>query len=207
LLSLYSVMAHAELVKVDTTFGANTGLLDTATQLVWLDLTVTNDQSFDYVNSQLGTGGVYSGWNWATVDPTTSTCGNSQLTQLFEDNFGGCGGSSDATAILNFMNLLGGPLQAVPGYTGYIGFANVPYPYQSGWSSLYGALVIEPTVNYALGTPEFSGGAVSADAFLGTGSWLVQNAVPEPGDTGLVGLGCLVLLVVAWKSRGSQIGG
>lgn len=39
---------------------------DTETGLDWLDLTITRGQSTGYVRSQLGVGGIYEGWQYAT---------------------------------------------------------------------------------------------------------------------------------------------
>lgn len=201
LLVIATSTVHASLVTVGTNFGPNTGLLDTATNLVWLDLTVTNGQSFDYVNSQLGPGGVYSGWQWATSDQ--NACGTSQLTVLFEHEFGSCGTSSNPTAILQMMNLLGGPLENSPTYVQSEGFTNLPYPYASGWASINGGLVEEPTVNYYVGTPSLWGGGVASMGFQGTGAWLVQTAAPEPTGIWLVGAGCLALFIFR-KHRGAR---
>ena len=49
---------------------ANDGLItnDTVTGLNWLDLTETNGLSYNYVSSQLGAGGDYEGFRYATND-------------------------------------------------------------------------------------------------------------------------------------------
>jgi len=39
---------------------------DTLSGLDWLDVTLTANLSFDYVNAQLGAGGLYAGWRYAT---------------------------------------------------------------------------------------------------------------------------------------------
>lgn len=199
LLAIAASSVQAALIPVDTSFGTNTGLLDTATNLLWLDLTVTNGQSFDYVNSQLGAGGVYSGWRWATADQ--GYCGTAELTVLFEHEFGGCGTSSDPTAIMQMMNLLGGPLENYPSYIQSEGFTNIPYPYSSGWAAISGGLVEEPGYNYNVATPALWGGGVESMGFQGTGSWLVQNAAPEPADFWLIGAGCVAVFALARKRR------
>ncbi|WP_294988567.1 PEP-CTERM sorting domain-containing protein [Sulfuritalea sp.] len=43
-------------------------LSDTATGLDWLDVTTTAGMSFNYVSSQLGVGGQFAGWRYATGD-------------------------------------------------------------------------------------------------------------------------------------------
>jgi hypothetical protein len=93
--------AHADFVKVNTSFGANTALEDTATGITWLDLTLTNNQSFDSVQANLGAGGKFSGWQYATPE---------QLATFFNDYDQGV--VSNVLA-LQLMNDLGGPLQTV----------------------------------------------------------------------------------------------
>lgn len=41
---------------------------DTISGLDWLDITETTNKSLNYVTSQLGTGGAYEGWRYATGD-------------------------------------------------------------------------------------------------------------------------------------------
>ncbi len=56
---------------------------DTESGLDWLDVTESVDMSFDYVSSQFGTGGEFSGWRYATA---------SELDSLII-NYGGIAGS------------------------------------------------------------------------------------------------------------------
>ena len=39
---------------------------DAGTELDWLDVTTTQNQSYDYVFSQLEVGGLYEGWRYAS---------------------------------------------------------------------------------------------------------------------------------------------
>lgn len=41
-------------------------LYDSDSSLYWLDVTASQGQSYDYVSSQFGTGGLYEGWRYAT---------------------------------------------------------------------------------------------------------------------------------------------
>ena len=59
--SLVSI-AHAGLI-IDT---SNDSFIDTSTGLEWMDFGINNNQSYNYVTSQLGEGGVYEGWSLAT---------------------------------------------------------------------------------------------------------------------------------------------
>jgi hypothetical protein len=60
-------LAQASLISVDTAFGVGTGTatLDTATNLQWLDLTITKNQSEATVNGLLGS--TYSPYRYATA--------------------------------------------------------------------------------------------------------------------------------------------
>lgn len=59
-----STAANAALI-VDTN---NDSFIDTSTGLEWMDFGITNNQSFDYVSSQLVVGGVYEGWRLPNVE-------------------------------------------------------------------------------------------------------------------------------------------
>ncbi|MDH5765679.1 MAG: VPLPA-CTERM sorting domain-containing protein [Gammaproteobacteria bacterium] len=66
---LLSGTVHAALLDVDwQTSGDNLLLHDTSTNLQWLDLSVTLNQSYNEVTAQLGTGGAYDGFRFATRD-------------------------------------------------------------------------------------------------------------------------------------------
>lgn len=59
---LFSIHTHAALI--------DQGLItqDTRTGIEWLDLTETAGLTFNYVSAQLGAGGAFEGWRYATVD-------------------------------------------------------------------------------------------------------------------------------------------
>ena len=54
-------------VATASLINAGTYMSDTSTGLDWLDLTASLDMSYDYVSSQLGPGGAFAGWQYATV--------------------------------------------------------------------------------------------------------------------------------------------
>lgn len=56
-------LANAELIDTD-----NDSFIDTETGLEWMDFGINNHQTYNYVVSQLGEGGIYEGW----VLPTTN---------------------------------------------------------------------------------------------------------------------------------------
>ena len=62
-----SLSAYADIQSIDSPFGPNTITRDTVTGLDWLDLTVTRGLSYEQVTAQMGPGGTYEGWRYATV--------------------------------------------------------------------------------------------------------------------------------------------
>ncbi len=60
-------LAQASHISLDSAFGPGTITLDTATGLQWLDLTVTNGRSTDWVLEQTAPGGLLYGWWYATI--------------------------------------------------------------------------------------------------------------------------------------------
>lgn len=67
LLICISGSANAALVSVDwKSPGDNLVTRDTGTGLEWLDVTQTADLTFNFVSSELGGGGIYEGWSFAT---------------------------------------------------------------------------------------------------------------------------------------------
>jgi len=54
----------------------HTYLTDTATGLDWLDVTTTAGMSFNQVSSQLGSGGQFAGWRYATGDQFNTLMSN-----------------------------------------------------------------------------------------------------------------------------------
>jgi len=81
-LCLFAINANAALVSADwQTSGDNLITRDTETGLDWLELTETTNMSYEYVTSQLGVGGQFEGWSYATTV---------QISSLF-DSAGGTG--------------------------------------------------------------------------------------------------------------------
>lgn len=61
-----SLSANAAIVSIDSSFGADTITRDTATGLDWLDVTETLNLSYNEVTAQLGSGGAFEGYRYAT---------------------------------------------------------------------------------------------------------------------------------------------
>jgi hypothetical protein len=58
--------AQAALISENSSYGADTLTLDTATNLEWLDLTLTQNRSFNDISGQLGSAGQFAGFHYAT---------------------------------------------------------------------------------------------------------------------------------------------
>ena len=67
--ALLTTNAGAALIDVDWAFpGDNSLMQDTSTNLQWLDLSLSDNKSYNLVISQLQPGGVYDGFRYATRD-------------------------------------------------------------------------------------------------------------------------------------------
>ena len=67
ILIIGSQFSNAALVDMDwNTSGDAALMLDTSSGLHWLDLSVTANQSYDFVNTQFQQGGAYEGFRYAT---------------------------------------------------------------------------------------------------------------------------------------------
>lgn len=85
-------------------FSANSAIIDlgsitqdTSTNLDWLDVTLTRSLSYNEVFAEMGVGGKYEGWRYATVD---------ELNRLIE-NFGYPSGGADDDLIELMIHTLG----------------------------------------------------------------------------------------------------
>ncbi|MDH5325909.1 MAG: PEP-CTERM sorting domain-containing protein [Gammaproteobacteria bacterium] len=68
-LSLLTTYSHAVLIEQDyTSAGDGRITYDDSTGLQWLDLSVTSNWSYNDVTSEFGSGGLFEGWRYATVN-------------------------------------------------------------------------------------------------------------------------------------------
>tara|TARA_R110002012_G_scaffold69609_1_gene180096 strand:+ start:5116 stop:5790 length:675 start_codon:yes stop_codon:yes gene_type:complete len=74
-MKLKNILASICLLALSTTASAglitdtaNDSFIDETTGLEWIDFGVNNNQSFNYVSSQLGIGGEYEGWRLPTIE-------------------------------------------------------------------------------------------------------------------------------------------
>jgi hypothetical protein len=189
ILLAYGNLAHAGFVQINTSFGNSTALLDTSTNVAWLHLTLTSNLSYDQVVANLGPGGIFDGWRYATP---------AEISTFFTDYDGGV---VNDTLALALMNDLGGPLSDVfnpnNGFHRLSSYGVVDKPFALG-HAVYGYIAVDnvygPSINSNL-----QGSILDNFGHPSTGSWLVQTqdtAAPEPGSFG-VSLLALSLLAVA----------
>ena len=67
LLGLSVSSANAALFEVSSEFGVGTATRDDVSGLDWLDLTKTQNRSYNDISSKLGSGGEFEGWRYASI--------------------------------------------------------------------------------------------------------------------------------------------
>jgi hypothetical protein len=184
--------ASASFVRTDGQLGANTQVLDTTTDLQWLRIDLTYSLSYEFVTSNLGSGGLYDGFRVAS---------SGDLLTLFSDGQFNIAGSPDTgvytpareAANAQFVTAFGGA--AVGG-----GAIATRGRYDTSFSQF------QQAVGAAYYTPGSVGSAYDSafvpegyiDAASPTvGTWLIAPAVPEPGTYALMVAGLMVVGGVA----------
>ncbi len=184
---------QAALLVESSSFGIGSITFDTDTNLKWLDLPHTLDYSYNELQPEFGTGGVFDGYRLATGDEVYSLFVNAGIPHI---NVGrDVGNETTARALMNdFIGQTG----AQNGY-------GVIFPEPIGITadlSFGGTAVRRYGIDMALGggyaAYSVGGGGssgVTAD-FTTIGAWLVQGStatVPEPSTIALFSLGLLGL--------------
>jgi len=157
--------------------GDNLLTIDTATGLVWLDLTETAGQSFNQIKAQLGLGGALQGFRFATLSEVVELWSNAGIDPS--------GLPSPAPSFANFAPIIA--FQALVGLTDPNPFAHDSIGLVDD-TDFFGDHPI-PFARAFFQGPFAGQGLVTASsarspdqAFFNHGSWLVQGTPPpDPG--------------------------
>jgi len=202
-LAVFSFSANAALLSVDlNTSGDGLITRDDSTGLDWLDLTETNNTSRNYVLTQLGSGGLFDGWRYAT---------SAEVVALWADNFGidlSIGASPS-------MSSVDPGVQTAAGFLGNIINETYPSFYDYGTSGVTSTVSTTNSPNYEflgayhqIGAPN-TGYLTRTNSSLATsssqgdaGHYLVQTSpVPVPAAFWLFGSGLLGLIGIARSKK------
>ena len=120
---------------------------DTVTGLNWLDLTETNGVSYNYVSTQLGSGGKFEGFRYATVEEVIDLWANFDI-GLSSDVAGSVYGID--TNVITASDMLGNILceyNCVTWPYGVLGFTEIDLVF--GFSHVMGSYIVTPHVGDA----------------------------------------------------------
>jgi len=175
---------------------------DSVSGLDWLDLTETDNLSYNDVSSQLGTGGDFEGWRYATAAEAEDLFVQFGLPIAFLLEIPPS--EANSTAITNMVTFLGDTLADYPansvfyGTSGVVEYAASPGTHQRLGAYLWGdptRATIETSVTECC--PAFD---TVAETYFG--HYLVQSTVvPVPSAVWLFGSGLIGLLGVARRMR------
>jgi len=202
---ILSSTLNAAVISIDwQSAGDNLITRDTTTGIDWLDLTATTPyMSYNSVFAELGPGGQFSGWRYATTDEVTSLL----LTNFGIDLYAGNtstgplpAGLAEATSYLgNTTSAIGDQYTGLSGITSqgrllFDGHLVVGASYDSDFSTFYRR--IDPNLNTYFQS--------DASVAISVGHWLVADTpwepaavVPVPAAVWLFGSGLIGLIGVA----------
>ena len=206
--------ANSTLISAnDGTFGNGSITIDTATNLAWLDLSITTGISFNDISNELGVGGIYSGYRFASPEEVFSLF----LEALIPDinsagNFGHYGTLANAEPALSLIELLGASYQVkisgvtlseVAGFSSQHvlinGFDLIQMPYAIVRE---GVITLEGSQSFG---EVFTDGTFifPSNSYEGVGSWLVKPVdIVEPTSIALFGLGLVGFSFFKKKEKG-----
>jgi hypothetical protein len=129
--TLLCVMVSVAPVSGGTLTDFGTYTRDSATGLDWLDLTATQNRSFNDVSSGFGLAGEFAGWRYASVGEVRAFWINAGLVGGISEVCTGTPGCFSAIyptdAVENLVGLLGETLSASYTFRGVVGLTSTPY--------------------------------------------------------------------------------
>lgn len=184
-----------------------TYITDTATGLDWLKLTETSNRSYNDISSQLGVGGEFEGWRYATGAEFEAMLFGQGATAMscYEAGTNFCGWSTLNQGIgEQQLNMLGDPFEQylyghdVQGFYGYsIGILADMYSPDQHWAVYI--LDLEPAADYIY-THQYTPYNFQADPMQA--SYLVRTAaVPLPAAVYLFSAGLPLVIGAARRKR------
>jgi len=196
---IISSNANATVISLDwRVAGDNLITRDTGSGLDWLDLTETNNMSYDTVQGQLGVGGAFEGFRYATNAEVISMWANFGIDLSFPAGEPAVSGID--TRIETVASILGNNVGAVGqlGYLGTFGITSDSYTYvgaSPNYIDRLGAYIASNKSYFWLETYS----AIERDRnSLDTASYLVQTSVvPIPATVWLFGSGLIGLVSFA----------
>lgn len=208
--SIVALNASAAVVSLDwKNAGDNLITRDLETGLDWLDLTETNNRSYNFVSSQLGAGGYFEGFRYATSAEVVALWSNFAI-DLSPTGSGTIETTGLPQGLVDASNMLGNILHdAYPSFYSYglMGMTGDELPYNVSedthfWMGAFhefdsDVMTVFPINAFDHGNPVSS---------IGTGSYLVATTtnppeVPVPAAVWLFGSGLLSLVAVARREK------
>ena len=186
-LGVYGALCHSALIEAQWSGGApgNTDLtLDTGTNLLWLDIPVTRNMSYNQVQRLLAPGEVFAGFRYATADEVRGLFSSAGIVEhaFF------CSACNDFTEIRTLQSLIGVTLDIGNEYYTY-GFIGDVWPdgraIEAGIMSIGGSEVTGAQALHGLLSPDAT--------WINSGSFLV-TAVPVPASFWLLISGVISLI-------------
>lgn len=186
-----SSSAHASLVSMDTAFGIGSATLDTATNLLWLDLNQSGSFSYNQlVNTELQAGGKFAGFQLASsaqVDTLVTDSGILGLTGaaafsafgnlsvLLGGQAHDLSGDGCVLVVRGVTSELAGGAAGVDGYTNTRQICNS----QTDPNAFNSQSILEPLPSFEFNDPINS----VFQPPQTSGAWLVMNYTPVPIPT------------------------
>lgn len=210
LLTLFAVPSHAGLTSAnDSLFGADSLTVDPTRNLAWLDLSLTAGRSYNDISGQLGPGGLFAGFRFASPDDVHSlfeSAGIPDINQPGDSRYYGTENNAAPALVLiqllgpSFQRELGGVrLTEIAGLTSQHAIMNRFGVIQLAFAAVREDIIKEPD-SKSFGAVFTTGSwAFPTDALEGVGSWLVRP-ISEPSGISLL-FGGLLLLALAIHSN------